>query len=491
MTINKICKPTEGVQNGHYIFLNLKYFVQMKKTILLISLFLTSFINAQTIGLQLFANGLSSPVDIAHPANDARLFVVEKSGKIKIVNPNGTVNATPFITITGISTGAEQGLLGLAFHPNYATNGLFFVNYTNTAGDTVIARYGVSSDPNIANPTGTILMIIDQPFSNHNGGCLRFGPDGYLYIGMGDGGSGGDPNGYAQNTTVDTSFPSRVFLGKMLRINVDSITGFLNYGIPPTNPYAGQAGIEEIWAKGLRNPWKFSFNRLNGDLWIADVGQNIIEEVNKIESPLPNTGLNFGWNCYEGNASYSSSGSCPLYAATVAPVSVYSHTSSRCSITGGYFYTGTAYPNFSGKYIFADYCTAEIAWLDNTGNITWAYDASGVITTFGEDKDGELYICNSTSIYKIIDTSLDVETFNNQSVKVFPNPAKNLVNITCTNNTLQSITITDLLGKKVFFETVEPKLEYSINVSNLQKGIYFLEAENTIGKIVKTKLIIE
>jgi glucose/arabinose dehydrogenase len=461
----------------------------MKKTLLSFSLLLCSVSQSQTLNLQSFATGFSSPVEITHAPNDSRLFVVQKGGLIRIVNTNGTVNSTPFLTVSGLSGGSEQGLLGLAFHPNYATNGLFFINYTNTAGDTVIARYSVSStNPDVANPTGTILMTIDQPYSNHNGGTLKFGPDGYLYIGMGDGGSADDPQGYAQNMTVNPSFPSRIFLGKMLRIDVNSGT---LYGIPPTNPYIGQAGIEEILARGLRNPWKFSFNRLNGDLWIADVGQNIIEEVNKIESPLSNSGLNFGWNCYEGNASYSSSGSCPLYAATVAPVSVYSHNSSRCSITGGYFYTGTAYPNFSGKYIFADYCTAEIAWIDNTGNITWAYDASGVITTFGEDKDGELYICNSTSIYKIIDTSLDVETFDNQSVKVFPNPAKNLVNITCANNPLQSITITDLLGKKVFFETVEPKLEYSINVSNLQKGIYFLEAENTTGKIVKTKLIIE
>ncbi len=463
----------------------------MKKTLLSIVLLLTSLVNAQTVGLQLFASGLSSPVDIAHPANDARLFVVEKGGKIKIINPDGTVNATPFITITGISTGAEQGLLGLAFHPNYATNGLFFVNYTNTAGDTVIARYGVSSDPNIANPTGTILMTIDQPFANHNGGCLRFGSDGYLYIGMGDGGSGGDPNGYAQNITVNSSFPSRVYLGKILRIDVDSITGLLNYGIPPTNPYAEQAGIGEIWAIGARNPWKFSFNRLNGDLWIADVGQNIIEEINKIEFPLSDSGLNFGWNCYEGNASYSGSGTCPVYSSTVAPVSVYTHASSRCSITGGYFYTGTAYPNFSGKYFFADYCTAEIAWIDNTGTITWAYDGSGVITSFGEDKNGELYVTNSTSIFKVIDTSLSIDNFNNQSLKVYPNPAKNTVNVSCANTILQSISITDLLGKKVFFENVEPQSEHSIDVSNLQKGIYFIEAENNLGKKVKTKLLIE
>lgn len=461
----------------------------MKSTFLFLCILIFGATFAQTIGLQSFATGFSSPVDIAHAPNDSRLFVVQKGGLIRIVQANGTVNATPFLTVTGLSNGSEQGLLGLAFHPNYATNGLFFINYTNTDGDTVIAKYTVSANPEIANPTGTILMTIDQPYSNHNGGSLKFGPDGYLYIGMGDGGSGGDPQGYAQNLTVNNSFPSRVFLGKMLRIDVN--TGTL-YGVPPTNPYAGQAGKGEIWAIGLRNPWKFSFNKLNGDLWIADVGQNAIEEVNKTAFPLPNSGLNYGWNCYEGNVSYSGSGSCPLYATTVAPVSVYLHAStSRCSITGGYFYTGTAYPNFNGKYFFGDYCTAEIAWTDNSGSITWAYDASGVLTTFGEDSNGELYAAINSTLYKIIDTSLGNDSFNQPTVKMFPNPARNSLTVTAASE-LKSIILFDLLGKKVHAETIASQVkEYTIDSSNLSTGLYFVTVETQTGLKFTSKIIKE
>jgi len=270
----------------------------MKKLLLSFFGFCCTVITAQTVGLQSFASGFSSPVEIAHPPNDARLFVVQQSGLIRILNPNGTINTTPFLTLTTstILSGGERGLLGLAFHPNYATNGYFYVNYTRAGdGATVIARYSVSSDPNIADASsGTVLLTVAHPFSNHNGGSIKFGSDGYLYIGMGDGGSGGDPGNRAQNINEN--------LGKMLRLDVDSASP---YGIPATNPYVGIEGNDEIWAIGLRNPWKFSFNRLNGDLWIADVGQNAIEEINKVAAPLPNTGLNFGWRCYEGNVAYN------------------------------------------------------------------------------------------------------------------------------------------------------------------------------------------
>ena len=286
----------------------------MKKLVLIISFF-TFSANAQTVALQSFATGFTSPVEITHPVGDSRFFVVQQGGIIKVVSSTGTVNATPFLTLTTatILTGSERGLLGLAFHPNYATNGYFYVNYTRAGdGATVIARYSVSANPDIANTTGTVLLTIAQPYSNHNGGSLKFGPDGYLYIGMGDGGSGGDPDNRAQNINDN--------LGKILRIDVDSASP---YGIPPTNPYVGIAGNDEIWAIGVRNPWKFSFNRLNGDMWVADVGQSGAEEIDKIVSPLP-TGLNFGWRCYEGNVTYdSSSGVCPAYASTVPPVTQY------------------------------------------------------------------------------------------------------------------------------------------------------------------------
>ncbi|MDP5027802.1 MAG: PQQ-dependent sugar dehydrogenase, partial [Flavobacterium sp.] len=317
------------------------------KTLLSLGLLIVSFFGqAQTIALQSFATGLTSPVEITH-AGDSRLFVVEQSGKIKIINANGTVNTTPFLNLTSlISTGGERGLLGLAFHPNYATNGYFFVNYTNTSGNTVIARYSVSSgNSNIANTTGTILMTITQPYSNHNGGSIKFGPDGYLYIGMGDGGSGGDPGNRAQNINEN--------LGKMLRIDVNS-TIAPYYTNPATNPYVGVAGNDEIWAIGLRNPWKFSFNRLNGDLWIADVGQGSVEEIDKVVNPLT-AGLNFGWRCYEGNSTYNSTGCAPASTMTF-PFTQYARSGGACSVTGGYFYTGSMYPNFQNKYFFTDYC---------------------------------------------------------------------------------------------------------------------------------------
>ncbi|MFN3752954.1 PQQ-dependent sugar dehydrogenase [Flavobacterium sp.] len=439
---------------------------------------------AQTIGLQSFATGFSSPVEIAHPANDARLFVVQQGGLIRIVNANGTVNTTPFINLsTTIVSGGERGLLGLAFHPNYATNGYFYVNYTRAGdGATVIARYSVSTDPNVADATsGTVLLTVTQPFSNHNGGSIKFGSDGYLYIGMGDGGSGGDPGNRAQNINEN--------LGKMLRIDVDSASP---YGIPPTNPYVGIAGNDEIWAIGLRNPWKFSFNRLNGDLWIADVGQNAIEEVSKTAFPLPNTGLNYGWRCYEGNVAYNTTG-CPTYASTVAPFSVYTHGSTnRCSITGGYFYTGTTYPNFANKYFFADYCTAEIGWVDAVGNITWAFDTSGVITTFGEDKDGELYVANGGTIYKLIDTSLSTDTFVQNSIRMYPNPAKTELFLKNEHAIgLKSIKIIDLSGKTILSQDLNDHEINSVNISTMAKGMYLVKVKNQSGNTFQSKLVVE
>jgi glucose/arabinose dehydrogenase len=239
----------------------------MKKILLLLTCLFAHVSYCQTIALNSFATGFTKPVDITH-AGDSRLFVVEQTGRIKILNSNGTTNTTPFLNLSALITtsGGEQGLLGLAFHPNYAINGFFFVNYTRASdGATVIAKYTVSANADIANTTGTVLLTIAQPFSNHNGGNIKFGPDGYLYIATGDGGSGGDPGNRAQNQNE--------LLGKMLRIDVNStIAPF--YTSPPTNPFVGVAGADEIWATGLRNPWKFSFDTANGNLWIADVGQN-------------------------------------------------------------------------------------------------------------------------------------------------------------------------------------------------------------------------
>lgn len=469
------------------------------KKLLLFSVSLFSFLSfSQVLTLQPFATGFSSAVAIAHPANDSRLFVVQQGGLIRILNSNGTVNSTPFLNLTSlISSGGERGLLGLAFHPNYATNGLFFVNYTNTAGNTVIARYGVSANPDIANTTGTILMTINQPYSNHNGGSIKFGPDGYLYIGMGDGGSGGDPQGYAQNLSLTnanvTANPSRIYLGKMLRIDVDTIAGSLNYGFPATNPYVTEAGKEEIWARGLRNPWKFTFNRLNGDLWIGDVGQGEIEEINKVAFPLPNTGLNFGWKCYEGNVAYSTGG-CPAISTMTMPVSQYTHTATGgCSITGGYVYTGSLYPNLQNKYVFADYCTGEIGWVNSSGGaITWAYNSTSVITSFGEDKDGELYVSSGSAIFKLIDQSFSVSEFEKVGFSMAPNPAKNSFTVKSASDvTASTIELYDLSGKLLLSKNVDITEENTLSIENISSGMYLVTVIASDGNKYSSKLIIE
>ena len=456
------------------------------KNIILISLTMLSFLGySQIISLSQFASGFTDPVEITH-AGDSRLFVVQQGGLIKIVNANGTTNATPFLNLSSIiSTGGERGLLGLAFHPNYATNGFFFVNYTNTAGNTVIARYSVSANPNVANTTGTILMTIAQPYSNHNGGSIKFGPDGYLYIGMGDGGSGGDPGNRAQNSTEN--------LGKMLRIDVNSTVAPF-YTCPTTNPYVGIAGNDEIWAIGLRNPWKFSFNKLNGDLWIADVGQNAIEEIDKISSPLPNTGINFGWRCYEGNSTYNTTG-CAASSTMTFPFTQYARSGGACSVTGGYVYTGTLYTNFQNKYFFTDYCDDKIRMVNSAGTITTTTAFSGnSFATFGEDVAGELYVAGISSgiIFKIQDASFGTLDFEKNEFSLFPNPAKNSISIKLSNDNLATkITIFDLTGKLLLSQKLENNPENTISTAALTKGIYMVSVETENGISYSKKLIIE
>jgi glucose/arabinose dehydrogenase len=458
----------------------------MKKTLLYYLLMLSYLGQSQTISLQSIATGFASPVEITN-AGDSRLFVVQKGGLIRILNADGTVNATPFLNLSAfVSTNSERGLLGLAFHPNYATNGYFFVNYTNLAGNTVIARYTVNaSNPNIANTTETILMTITQPFANHNGGTIKFGPDGYLYIGMGDGGSGGDPGNRAQNINEN--------LGKMLRIDVNTTTAPF-YSSPNSNPYVGVAGNDEIWAIGLRNPWKFSFNRLNGDLWIADVGQDAIEEINKVVSPLPNSGINFGWRCYEGNSTFITSGCAPSSAMSF-PFIQYTRFGGACSVTGGYYYTGSAYPNFQNNYFFTDYCDNKIRMVNNAGVITTTAAFSGNnFVTFGEDINGELYIAGITSgtVYKIIDSSLSNSNFNSESFSLFPNPAKGYFVVKSAEaNLATKIALFDITGKLLFSKELTPNRENVIDTNLLAKGTYFVSVETTNGTNYDTRVIVE
>jgi len=333
---------------------------------------------------QPLASGLQRPVDLQADGS-GRLFILEKVGRIRILQDGQLLEAS-FLDITDRvrSSGNEQGLLGLAFHPQYVQNGYFFVNYTDNNGDDVIARFNVSSDPNLADPTSeTILISVSDPFPNHNGGVLTFGPDGYLYAGLGDGGSQGDPFGNAQKTDN--------LLGKVLRLDVDSAEA---YAVPADNPFGN-----EIWAYGLRNPWRISFDRLTGDLYIGDVGQNAWEEIDFLEAGSPG-GANFGWNYREGAHDYK--GNAP--AGLIDPVAEYSHAEGGCSVTGGYVYRG-AMLEWNGIYLYGDYCTGLIWGLIRSGN-SWQnqllFDTDVNITSFGEDESGEFYLVGDRGeIYRL------------------------------------------------------------------------------------------
>ena len=440
------------------------------KLLILIILF-SNFSFSQSVILESFGPSFSSPVEIKN-AGDERLFVVEKSGKIKILNPDGSVNSTPFLDIEDrVSTNAnERGLLGLAFHPNYPENPFFFVNYTNNSGDTTISKFSVSTDENIANESETVLLVINQPYGNHNGGCINFGPDGNLYIGMGDGGSGGDPQNYSQSTGS--------LLGKMLRINVNSGA----YSIPENNPYG-----DEIWSVGLRNPWKFSFDSENGNLWIADVGQNEFEEINMVENNPAN--VNYGWRCYEGDEPYNMSG-CPDNGLTF-PVATYSHYNSgdfKCSITGGYVYRGNQISGLNGIYFFADYCSGEIGMLSTEDNSNWEMNLTfpninGSWVSFGEDISGELYIVSiNGGIYKIIDAALSQNELTLNNVIIYPNPFDEFININLQETA--DIKIYDSFGKKII--QIDDFKGTQVDLRNLIRGIYFIKVDGyQIKKIIK------
>jgi glucose/arabinose dehydrogenase len=345
-----------------------------------------------------FAPFVASPVGITN-AGDGRVFIVQQSGTI-VIHDTLQLLPTPFLDISSlVRFGGEQGLLGLAFHPRYAQNGFFFVNYTDRNGDTVIARYQVSAnDRNRADPASRKeLLFIDQPYANHNGGELQFGPDGYLYIGMGDGGSGGDPENRAQSL--------KQLLGKMLRIDVDHGDP---YAIPPTNPFLNTTGPRpEIWAYGLRNPWRFSFDRETGDLWIADVGQGIWEEVS-FQPVTSIGGENYGWRLMEGTHCFNPGSNCNAAGNLVQPLIEYSHSTGGCSVTGGYVYRGVRYPRLRGMYIYGDYCSGKV-WAaqrnaSGPATVVELADTDFSISAFGQDSSGELYLADlGGAVYRIVD----------------------------------------------------------------------------------------
>jgi glucose/arabinose dehydrogenase len=352
----------------------------------------------------LVASGLDRPVYVTAPPGDtARLFILEQhTGHIRILDiASGKLNSTPFLTIDNVSDGNEEGLLGLAFPPDYSNSGRFYVNYTQHS-QTIIARGVVSSDADVAGAQLETLMAIDQPFSNHNGGWMGFGPDGMLYIASGDGGSANDPQNHAQ--ALDDR------LGKILRVDVSAGIGFSS---PSDNPFVDDDGDDTVWAYGLRNAWRCSFDRSTGDLYMADVGQEQIEEIN-IQPADSNGGENYGWSCKEGTQC-TTNDSCDCSDALVDPVFEYTH-GDGCSITGGYVYRGSAIPSLEGMYFYADFCSDQIWTImvegltasESTNRTDELRPSSGLgidaISSFGEDAAGELYICDlfDGEVFKIV-----------------------------------------------------------------------------------------
>jgi glucose/arabinose dehydrogenase len=354
--------------------------------------------------LELLAGGLSEPIGITNAGDGSgRLFVNQRSGAIRVIGPGGSLRAEPFVDLSDrIVAGGERGLLGVAFHPQFGRNRRVFVHYSRAGdGATVISELRASGDGTSADPRSErVLLTVAQPFSNHNGGQIEFGPDGYLYIGLGDGGSGGDPLGNAQNRGV--------LLGKILRLDVDAApSGGRAYAIPRDNPYAPDGadagdGLAEIWALGLRNPWRFSFDRATGDLYIGDVGQGRWEEINRQPGGAPG-GQNYGWNVVEGNHCFQGDG-CDQ-GAYIAPVAEYSHDFG-CSVTGGHVYRGSAQPNLLGVYVFADYCSGLLFTIPaGAGSATpkEVLPSDLAVSAFGTDEDGEIYLADiGGGIYRVL-----------------------------------------------------------------------------------------
>lgn len=362
-------------------------------------------LNPTRVRLHRWANNIARAVALAN-AGDDRLFAVEQDGRIRIITDSMQVVTRPFLDISDHvnSVGNEQGLLGLAFDPAYAENGFFYVYYIAGSGNgtSTLSRFHVSSDPDSADVASeTVLFSYPQPYSNHNGGCLQFGPDGYLYLGFGDGGSADDPEGHGQNLSDP--------LGDMLRFDISAHDD--GYAIPPTNPYVGISPdtLEEIWASGLRNPWRYSFDRQTGDLWIGDVGQNAWEEVDFWPAG-DNSGPNFGWHCREGFVATPGVNQTGCGDATDydAPVRAFSHTPQGwCAIAGGYVYRGGQYPHLTGHYICTDYCAGDFISLRPPNYAIDTLYATGTFgySAFGEDRHGEMYVLNveNNTVDKIYD----------------------------------------------------------------------------------------
>jgi glucose/arabinose dehydrogenase len=436
----------------------------------------------------------SKPVDLQNSGDGTnRLFAVEQQGIIKVFSNHQDVSTEKiFLDIRDkIISGDEKGLLGLAFHPDYKQSGYFYIDYTSPSPilHTVVARYKVSnSNPDSADENSELILLTqEQPFENHNGGKVVFGPDGYLYISFGDGGSGGDPYNNGQNL--------QTFLGKILRIDINSANGNLNYSIPPSNPFAGNTlGYkEEIFAYGLRNPWRFSFDFTTNKLWCADVGQNQWEEIDTIQS-----GKNYGWRIMEGKHCYNPPSGCDTSGLTF-PIWEYDHSSGNCSITGGFVYRGNSVPELIGKYIYADYCSSNIWALNAKGTSVeneLLLKTSGGITAFGFDQNSELYFCDfDGNIYKFKPTATGIKNQNNKFENFIlfqnhPNPFNPSTKITyiLTEESRIKVEIIGTLGNVI--EILENRTrhagnyELEWNAGNNSSGVYYakLSAKTVSGK---------
>ena len=344
--------------------------------------------------MRLVADGLTAPVLLTAPDGDPRQFVVERVGRIRVIK-NGTLLTTPFLDVRSrVNFTGERGLLGMTFDPQYATNGSFYIYYVHLSGDITVERFGSTPGSDVAGASAGIVIVIPHGGENHHGGFVAFGPDGMLYVAPGDGGCCGDPQNNAQNTST--------LLGKMLRIDVRTPP----YTIPVGNPFIGQSGSHpEIWASGLRSPWRFSFDGPAGMLYIADVGQDAREEVNVV--PTSAAGLNYGWRLMEGTACYTPTTGCNASGELTLPVHEYLHADG-CSIIGGYVYRGSAFPELTGHYLYSDYCRG---WLRSfrvtsgggtTEHRSWAGVTLPLTVSFGRDGAGELYMIGGTQVWKIV-----------------------------------------------------------------------------------------
>ncbi len=442
-----------------------------------------------------YANGIYGKTSDLATNGDGRMYAATQLGYIYIINPGGVTDTIPFLDInskvtpTSLSNTGEQGLLGLAFSPNYTTDSSFYVYYTNKTGNgnSVLARYKRSADPNVADTVSAeILFALAQPYTNHNGGCLKFGNDGYLYLALGDGGDVGDPGNRAQNMNM--------YFGKILRIDVLQPGA---YTIPSTNPFFGVMNVKnEIWASGFRNPWKFSFDRLTHDMWIGDVGQDIWEEID-FQQANSTGGENYGWRCYEGLVTYNTSVGC--IGNYISPVHVYSHASTGgCSVTGGFVYRGTAYPALYGYYFFADFCNGTIyALAPNNGNaVTVAGTFPGrAFSTFGEDDNGELYIADlvNQKVYQVTDTTTSISEYgndvNNVDMSFNQNEQSLQMNLTSKSNNQATLYLYDLKGTlitawKLSLKSGNNTFKLPINLTS---GIY-LSNINSVNASLNIKI---